>query len=88
MKKKLVQKYTCDDMGITLWKVKERTHDAGGGQDMTDGYRACIEHSVWDLMSGKWRRQQIWIKGTQLDYLLTILEPMIRCYLELEPRGR
>lgn len=85
--KKPVNRYTCGNIGIALWKVKERTHDAGGGQDMTDGYRACIEHSVWDLKSGTWQRQQIWVYGKELRYLLQILEPTVALYAELDDRG-
>ena len=72
--KEQVRKYTCGDVGITLWKVKSRSYVSRGRQKIVDGYRACIEHSVWDLKSGRWQRQKIWISAGELDYLLRVLQ--------------
>ena len=83
---KPVKKYAFGDTGISLWKVKIRGHDSVGSHNMVDGYRACIEHSVWDRMSGKWRRQHILVDGRELGYLSTILEPMTELYRRIVSR--
>ena len=73
-RKKPEREYSHGDMSITVWRVKRRAYIDGFNVHIYDGHRACIDRGDWDLKTGRWRSQQIWMNYEELDCLKKVLE--------------
>jgi len=78
-KKKPEMKICFGRFSITVWRQK-RLFSSGDKDDI--GYiekevelvRLCIQHSVKNKLTGKWRNQQIWINPDDLLDLSNLLD--------------
>jgi hypothetical protein len=84
-RRKPEREYSHGDLSITLWKARRRVYYDGFNVQQYDGYRACIQRSEWDLKTGRWRNQQIWMNYEELDCLKIVLDDF---YADLDKNAR